>query len=99
MIYTFVLVKTEWFTSISEVHVDEALGLLSDLEWVYQLHLGPINFELDTKKMMNSFSPANQDVTEFGWLFIIVKYLWTIFMPTLVLSSWGGKQMRQLIDD
>jgi len=29
---TFVLAKTEWFTPICEVHVGEALGLLSAME-------------------------------------------------------------------
>ncbi|AES79744.1 transmembrane protein, putative [Medicago truncatula] len=56
-------VWTEWFTPVCEVHVGEALGLLSALEWVHQLHLGPIDFELDAKKVVNSFSSAHQDVT------------------------------------
>jgi hypothetical protein len=100
MIYTFVLAKTEWFTPVSEVHVGKPFGLLSDLEWVHELHLRPIDFELDAKKMiMDNFSSAHQDVTEFSWLFIIVKLSLNNIMSTLVLSSWGDKQMRQLIDN
>lgn len=44
---TFVLTKTEWFSPIFEHHVGEALGLLSALEWVHVLNLGPIDFEMD----------------------------------------------------
>jgi len=99
MISTFVFAKTEWFPPVSEVHVDETLRLLSDLEWVHQLHLEPINFELDVKKMKDSFSSPHQDVTEFGWLFIIVKLSLNNIMSTLVLSSWEDKQMRQFIDN
>jgi len=53
------LAKTEWYTPVCEVHVGEALGLLSVLEWVHQLHLGPIDFELDAKKLVDSFSSAH----------------------------------------
>jgi len=52
---TFVLAETEWFTPVCEVHVGEALGLLSALEWVHQLHLGPIDFELNAKKVLIVF--------------------------------------------
>jgi hypothetical protein len=65
---TFVLAKTEWFTPICELHVGEALGLLSVLEWVHHLHLGPIDFEFDVKKVVDSFSSAHHDVTEFGMI-------------------------------
>ena len=41
---TFVLAKTEWFSPICEVHIEEALGLLSAIEWVHELNLGPMDF-------------------------------------------------------
>ncbi|KEH25177.1 LRR amino-terminal domain protein [Medicago truncatula] len=50
---TFVLAKTEWFTPVCKVHVGKALGLLSAMERVHQLHLGPIDFEFDAKKVMD----------------------------------------------
>jgi len=62
----------------------EALGLLSALEWVHQLHLGPIDFELDAKKVVDSFSSAHQDVTEFG---MIIHNCKTIFEQYYVNSS------------
>ena len=81
---TFVLAKTEWFTTVCELHVSEALGLLSALEWVHHLHLGPIDFELDAKKVVDSFSSAHQDLTEFG---MIIHNGKTIFEQNYVNSS------------
>ncbi|KEH22549.1 hypothetical protein MTR_7g053400 [Medicago truncatula] len=46
-----VLAKTEWFSPLCEVHIGEALGLLSALEWVHELNLGPMDFEMDAKKV------------------------------------------------
>ncbi|GAU43479.1 hypothetical protein TSUD_244010 [Trifolium subterraneum] len=45
----FILAKTEWFSLKSEVHTGEALGLLAALNWVHELNLGPVEFELDSK--------------------------------------------------
>ena len=78
------MAKTEWFTPVCEVRVDKALGLLSVLEWVHKLHLGPIDFELDAKKVMNNFSSAHQDVTKFG---MIIQYFKTIFDQYYTNSS------------
>jgi len=63
---TSVLTKTEWFSQICEVHIGEALGLLSALEWVLELNLGPIDFEMDAKKVVDNFLSTNHDATEFG---------------------------------
>lgn len=49
-----------------EVIVGEALGFLSALEWVHVLNLGPIDFELDTKRVVDSFLSTKHDATEFG---------------------------------
>jgi ribonuclease HI len=62
------LAKTELFTQVCEVHVGEAIGLLLALECVHQLHLGPIDFELDAKEVVDSLSSARQDVTKFGMI-------------------------------
>jgi hypothetical protein len=59
----FVLAKTKWLTPVCEVHIGEALGSLSALELVHQLQLRPIHFEIDAKKVMDSFSCAHHDVT------------------------------------
>jgi len=62
----FFLAKTEWFSPLCEVYIGEALGLLSALEWVHQLNLDPIYFEIGAKKIDDNFLLTNHDVTEFG---------------------------------
>ena len=47
------------------MHIGEALGLLSALQWVHELSLGPIYFELDSKKVVDSFASNKHDATEF----------------------------------
>jgi len=89
---TFVLAKTERFTLVCEVHVGEALGFLSALEWVHQLHLGPIDFELDAKKVLDSFSSAHQDVIEFG---MIIHNCKTIFEQYYVNSNVDHEFVRR----
>jgi len=48
------------------VHIGEALGLLTALQWVHKFQLGPIDFELDSKKVVGSFATNRHDSTEFG---------------------------------
>ncbi|XP_024626712.1 uncharacterized protein [Medicago truncatula] len=62
---TFVLAKTEWFSPICEVHIRKALGLLSALEWVHELNLGPMNFEMDSEKVVDNFLSTDHDAIEF----------------------------------
>ncbi|PNX77982.1 cytochrome p450, partial [Trifolium pratense] len=51
----FIRAKTEWVEPKCEVHVGEALGFLSALRWVHELNLGPVDFELDSKLVVDSF--------------------------------------------
>jgi hypothetical protein len=62
----FILVKTEWFTLRSEVRIGEALGVLSALYWVHELQLGPVEFELYSKRVVNSFHSLVQNYYKFG---------------------------------
>ncbi|WJX13206.1 hypothetical protein P8452_03622 [Trifolium repens] len=64
----FILAKTEWYTPRSEVHIGEAFGLLSALNWVHELQLGPVDFELDSKRVVDSFHSLAHDYSEFGVL-------------------------------
>jgi len=59
----FVLAKTDWFSLICEVHIGEALGLISALEWVHELNLGLVDYEMDAKRVVDSFLSSRHDVT------------------------------------
>ena len=50
----YVLVKTEWMSPLLDVDLSEALGLLSAMYWVRGLQLGIVNFELDSKIVVDS---------------------------------------------
>jgi hypothetical protein len=82
----FILAKTEWFSPKSDVHVGEALGLLVALNWVHELNLGPVEFELDSKRVVDKFHSSSRDFTEFGVIMDHCKLIWC-----------GDKQMRLLI--
>jgi hypothetical protein len=82
----FILAKTEWFSPKSDVHVGEALGLLVALNWVHELNLGPVEFELDSKRVVDIFHSSSRDFTEFGVIMDHCKLIWC-----------GDKQMRLLI--
>ena len=53
---TFVVAKQEFYSPISEVHIGEALRLLSALDWVHNLNLGHVDFQLDSKRVIDSFN-------------------------------------------
>lgn len=94
----FVLARTDCFSPMCDVHVGEALGLLSAMDWVHLLQLGTVDFEMDAKRVVDSINSSyTSDVTEYGNIILIVKLSLVNFMKTLVLSLCGGKQMRLLI--
>ncbi|WJX93691.1 hypothetical protein P8452_75185 [Trifolium repens] len=72
----FILAKTECYTPRSEVHIGEALGLLSALNWVHELQLGPVDFELDSKRVVDSFHSLAHDYSEFG---VLIDHCKSIF--------------------
>lgn len=47
-----------WFEPICDVHIGEALRLLTALKWVHELSLEPIDFELDVKKVVDKCRPT-----------------------------------------
>lgn len=49
----FVLAKTEWISPIVFVDIGEALGLLLASEWVHELRLDTVDFELDSKIVLD----------------------------------------------
>jgi len=50
----YVLAKTKWMSSLPDVDLGDALGLLSAMYWVRDLQLGIVNFELDSKTVVDN---------------------------------------------
>jgi hypothetical protein len=61
----FIHAKTKCFSPRCEVHFGEAISLLYALSWVHKLNLGPINFELDSKKVVDIFLSSRPNGTKF----------------------------------
>ncbi|CAJ2645584.1 unnamed protein product [Trifolium pratense] len=62
----FVLAKTEWLSPITDVDIGEALGLLSALNWVHDLQLENVDFELDSRNVVTSFHSKHPNTSELG---------------------------------
>lgn len=60
------LAKTNWFTPQDEVHTDETLILLSTIEWVRDLQIDLVDFEFDSKVVIDTFHFQNPINAEFG---------------------------------
>jgi len=48
------LAKTEWMSLLLNVDLSEALGLLSAMYWVRDMQIGIVDFELDSKIVVDS---------------------------------------------
>ena len=62
----YVLAKTEWMSLLLDVDLEEALGLLSAMYWVRDLQLGIVDFELDSKNVVDSLYGSKSGVSNFS---------------------------------
>jgi ribonuclease HI len=58
--------KIMWFSPLCSVDVGEALGLYHAIGWVHELQLENVDFEVDSKSVVDYFNKGRGDVTEFG---------------------------------
>jgi ribonuclease HI len=64
----FVLARTDCFSPIIDVDTGEALGLLQAMEWVRDLHLVNMDFEVDSKTVADNIYRTQSGVSEFSVL-------------------------------
>lgn len=62
----FRLDKPEWLNPLLDVDLREALGLLSALHSVRDLWFGIVNFELDSKILVDSIYGGKSDVCNYS---------------------------------
>ncbi|XP_039682810.1 uncharacterized protein [Medicago truncatula] len=67
----FIRAKTMWFFPVCSVDVGEALGLFYAIQWVHELRLQNVDFEVDSKRVADYFNRSNRDNTEFGNIFLL----------------------------
>jgi len=62
------------------------LALLTALNWVYKFQPGEMDFELDSKILVDSFNSNHVDVSDFVTLYQIVNMVFVTSICTLMLS-------------
>ena len=62
----FIKAKTLWSNPICSSDIGEALGLSHAIQWVHELQLPNVYFELDAKKFVDYFNRGRNDISEFG---------------------------------
>ncbi len=62
----FVLARTEWFSPITDVDIGEAIRLLKAMEWVRDLHLWNMDFEVDSKTVVDNIYGKQIGVSDFS---------------------------------
>ena len=86
----YVLAKTEWMSPILDLDLGEALGLSSAMYWIRDLQLSIVDFELDSKTMVDSLYGSKSGVSNFSA--VINDYIVTkntviyIYIPTNVFA-------------
>jgi ribonuclease HI len=58
--------KNEWISPILNIDIGEAIGLLKALNWIYELQLTNVDFELDSQIVVTRFHGKKEDVSELG---------------------------------
>lgn len=67
--------RTSWFEPQLAVREGEAIGLLRALQWVVELNLQNVLFELDAKQVVDSLSSRVIDLSEIGSVIFECKRL------------------------
>lgn len=62
----FIATRTKWFSPVTEVAVGEAMRLLSSIKWVHELDYDNVDFELDTKNVVDNVKKILLNNTDCG---------------------------------
>jgi hypothetical protein len=90
---TFVLAKTEWISHLCDVHVGESSRFIIGFRMGSRTS-GPIDFELDAKRVVTTSYPLTMMLQNLEVLSITVELFLVYIMKTLVWSLFRDKQMR-----
>jgi len=62
----FIKAKTLWSNPVCSSDVGEAFGFYHVIQWVRELQLSNVDFEMDAKKVVDYFNKGRNDISEFG---------------------------------
>lgn len=91
---TFILARMDWVPSYLPVREGEALGLLKADQWVKELGLHDVLFELDCQVVVNSLKNHIVYITDFG---VIISACQELLCSLSNLSvSFFGRQVNSV---
>ena len=79
----FVKARTMWSSPVCVSDIGEALGLSQAIQWVHDLQLLNVDFELDAKRVVDYFNTGNNDISEFRVILMIVGSGVILILETL----------------
>ncbi|XP_058741350.1 uncharacterized protein LOC131613720 [Vicia villosa] len=62
----FIAARTDWFSPIIDVDIGEALSLLAAIKWVLELGYDNVDFESDSKVVVDSVTIPKPNDSDFG---------------------------------
>lgn len=63
---SFIRAKMMWTNPMCTPEVGEVLGLFYAIQWVQELQLSNVDFEMNAEKVVDFFNKGSNDVSEFG---------------------------------
>jgi hypothetical protein len=75
---SFVLTKIDCFSSLVDVDTSEAIGLLIVIQWVWDLYLTNVDFELDSKNVVYKFHTKGEDFLDYDVIIQVCRSISTI---------------------
>lgn len=67
--------QTKWFSPMTDVDIDEALGLLDSIKWMLDLGYDNVDFELDSTNDVDSMINPKPNVSDFSAIFRVCHHL------------------------
>jgi len=55
-----------WFTSLCLVDTEEAVRFYHVVQWIHDLQLANVDFEVNSKKVADYFNRVGRDITKLG---------------------------------
>jgi hypothetical protein len=86
------------FSLHTYTQIGKSLGLQSTLEWVYDLNLGPIDFELDSKLVLDCLIQINKMLTKSEIIIHCTRLFTLYFYNNFSIEFIMIKQIRLILD-
>lgn len=87
-----------WFTLLCSIDVGEVLGLYPAIQWKHDLRLPNVDFEVDSKRVVDYFNRSNDDITEYDIIMDINIYYCSLYL-TNSRVGFTRKQANEVVHE